>query len=201
PHLKVGSSLPAAHASVAQPPINTRASWGARAPKDPPEYGSSVKMAFVHHTVNSNSYAASDVPSILRSIQAYHMDSNGWNDIGYNFLVDRFGGVWEGRGGGIDRPVIGAHTLGFNTDSTGVAVIGDFSSTPASGSAIDGAARIIAWKLGLTNVDPAGQAVLTSSDSGSRYQAGTPVGFNAISGHRDANYTDCPGNGLYNQLK
>ena len=183
-----------------QPFINPRSSWGARPPKQAPDYASTVQVAIVHHTATSNAYSQSQVPQILQSIQAYHMDTNGWNDIGYNFLVDRFGGIWEGRGGGIDRPVTGAHTLGFNIDSTGVAIIGDFSGGPASGAGVDGTARIIAWKLGLSNVDPGGGAVLTSSDSGSRWAAGTPVGFNAISGHRDANYTDCPGNGLYNQL-
>src|SRR5205814_8139148 len=115
PPPKLATNTPSASASVPIPPINTRASWGARAPKATPGYASSVQMTFVHHTVNSNTYAQSDVPSILRSIQAYHMDSNGWDDIGYNFLVDRFGGMWEGRGGGMDQPVIGAHTLGFNT--------------------------------------------------------------------------------------
>jgi hypothetical protein len=165
-----------------------------------PEYASTVQMAFVHHTVNSNSYGPGDVPGILRAIQAYHMDSNGWNDIGYNFLVDRFGGIWEGRGGGIDRPVVGAHTLGFNTNSTGVAIIGDFTSTPAPNVSIDSAARLLAWKLGLTGADPSGTTVMTSGDSGSRWPAGTQVRLNDISGHRDANYTDCPGDGLYGQL-
>src|SRR5438067_2629809 len=124
--LHISASEPKARAAAQQPPINSRASWGARPPKTAPEYASNVQMAFVHHTASSNNYGPGDVPAILRSIQSFHMDSNGWNDIGYNFLVDKFGGLWEGRGGGIDRPVVGAHVLGFNSGSTGVALMGDF---------------------------------------------------------------------------
>jgi hypothetical protein len=194
------SSIASRASAAPQPAINSRSNWGARPPVDPPEYGSSVQMAFVHHTVNSNTYAPGDVPAMLRAIQSYHMDANGWNDIGYNFVIDRFGGIWEARGGGVDRPVVGAHTLGFNTNSTGVAILGDFGSTPAPSVAIDAAAHLIAWKLGLTGVDPGAQTVMTSGDSGSRWPAGTPVALNDISGHRDANYTDCPGDQLYAQL-
>jgi hypothetical protein len=194
------SSIVSRASAAPQPAINPRSSWGARPSKQPPEYASTVQMAFIHHTVNSNGYGPGDVPAILRAIQSYHMDTNGWNDIGYNFLIDRFGGTWEGRGGGIDRPVVGAQTLGFNTNSTGVAIIGDFGSTPAPNVAIDSAARLLAWKLGVTGVDPGGQTVMTSGDSGSRWPAGTHVTLNDVSGHRDANYTDCPGDQLYGQL-
>ena len=87
-------------------------------------------MVFVHHTDTPNGYAPGDVPAIIRSIYTYHVRSNGWNDIGYNFLVDAYGRVYEGRAGGIDRPVIGAHTEGFNTGSVGIAVIGNGSLAP-----------------------------------------------------------------------
>ena len=74
------------------------------------EYGE-VHAGFVHHTVNANNYTAAEVPAILRGIYAYHTQSRGWRDIGYNYLIDRFGRIWEGRYGGITRPVVGAHTL------------------------------------------------------------------------------------------
>jgi len=195
PRLHLKATSPPARADTTQPPINLRSAWGARPPKDPPEYASTVQMAFIHHTVNSNSYGPGDVPAILRGIQAFHMDSNGWNDIGYNFLIDRFGGIWEGRGGGIDRPVVGAQVLGFNTGSTGVAMIGDFSGGPAPGAMLDAAGRLLGWKLTLTGVDPMGANRFTSQDSssGAKYPAGTVVTLNNISGHQDANYTDCPG--------
>ena len=201
PKLRIKATSTAAHASAPLPPINSRATWGARGPKTAPEYAPTVQMAFVHHTVNSNSYAPGDVPSILRGIQAYHMDSNGWNDIGYNFLVDRFGGIWEGRDGGMDRPVIGAQVAGFNTGSTGVSVIGDFTNAAPSGAAVDAVGRLLAWKLSITNVDPNGVNNYQSSDTspGAKYPAGTVVTLNNISGHKDANFTECPAQ-LYNYL-
>ena len=195
PQLHITATESTAHAAAPMPPINTRASWGARPPVTSPEYASTVQMAFIHHTVGSNDYAPGDVPAILRGIQSYHMDTNGWNDIGYNFLIDRFGGIWEGRAGGMDKPVIGAQVLGFNTGSTGVAFLGDFTSGPAPDSMINAAGQLLAWKLSLTNVDPMGFNNFQSQDSssGAKYPAGTVVTLNNISGHQDANYTDCPG--------
>ena len=90
-----------------------------------PDYGT-VKAGFIHHTVNSNSYSPSQVPSLLRGIYAYHTQSRGWRDIGYNFLVDRFGRIWEGRYGGVTRAVVGAHTLGYNEYSFALSAIGNF---------------------------------------------------------------------------
>lgn len=188
----------AARASSA-PDVRMRTEWGARAPKTNPSYASSVKMAFVHHTADSNSYSRGDVPAMLRAIQAYHMDANGWDDIGYNALVDRFGEIWEGRGGGIDRTVIGAHTSGFNTGSTGVAVLGEFSQElppPAASAAV---ATWLAWKLPLTGVDPQGTATMTSGGN-ERYPKGTSVTFPAIAGHREARPTACPGQAFYDRL-
>ena len=102
-----------------------------------PRYADAVRMVFVHHTDTPNGYAPGDVPAIIRSIYTYHVRSNGWNDIGYNFLVDAYGRVFEGRAGGIDRPVIGAHTEGFNTGSVGIAVIGNGSLAPLTAAARD----------------------------------------------------------------
>ena len=113
-----------------QPPIVTRAGWGAveSMKRAEPHYAAAVHMVFIHHTDTPNGYAPDDVPAIIRSIYTYHVRSNGWNDIGYNFLVDAYGRIFEGRAGGIDKPVIGAHTGGFNTGSVGIAVIGNGSS-------------------------------------------------------------------------
>ncbi len=130
----VADSTPLADA-VAAPapfPIRPRSSWNVRSTST--STAASLKMAVVHHTAGSNSYTQSQVPGILRSIQAYHMDARGWSDIGYNFLVDRFGGIWEGRGGGMGRAVIGAHAAGVNTGSVGVSVIGNFTGVSRAGS-------------------------------------------------------------------
>ena len=117
-------------ASAGAPAIVPRSVWGADESirRNAPQYGSPVRLAIVHHTAGPNDYSPSQAAAIMRGIQLYHVKSNGWNDIGYNFLVDRFGTVYEGRYGGIDRDVVGAHARGFNTGSVGVAVIGTFET-------------------------------------------------------------------------
>ena len=112
-----------------------------------------MHAGFVHHTVNANDYTRAQVPAIIRGIYAYHTQSRGWCDIGYNFLVDRFGRIWEGRYGGVDRPVVGAHTLGYNDDAFAMSAIGNFDVTPAvGGDAATPTARLFAWKLSLHGV-------------------------------------------------
>ena len=96
-----------------------------------PSYGT-VKTGFIHHTVNANNYTAEQVPALLRGIYAYHTQSRGWRDIGYNFLVDRFGRIWEGRWGGVNRAVVGAHTLGYNEVSFAMSAIGNFDIAAAA---------------------------------------------------------------------
>ena len=81
------------------------------------------------------------------AIYAYHVKGNHWSDIGYNFLVDRFGRLWEGRYGGIDRAVVGAHTGGFNVDSFAVSAIGNYDKVAAPPVMVDSIARLMAWKL------------------------------------------------------
>jgi hypothetical protein len=127
--------------------------------------------------------------------------SNGWNDIGYNFLVDRFGQIFEGRAGGVDQAVIGAQAIGWNSVSTGIAIIGTFEGVPAPPAALAAVASIIRWKLPLHGAPTAGTVALVSSGgSGNRYARGTAVRLNRIGGHRDGCSTDCPGTSLYGQL-
>ncbi|HUR48101.1 MAG TPA: N-acetylmuramoyl-L-alanine amidase [Acidimicrobiales bacterium] len=187
-----------AGALVARPEIHTRGEWVAREPKVAPTYGA-VKVGFVHHTVGANEYTAAEVPGIIRSIQAYHMDANGWDDIGYNFLVDRFGRVWEGRGGGIEHSVIGAHAGGFNTNSTGVAVLGTFTDVAAPVAATAAVSRLLSWKLPFHGSDPASQSAIQSKGS-TRYAEGQVVTLPNVSGHRDVSQTSCPGNRLYERV-
>ncbi len=174
------------------PAISLRSSWGAREAKTAPTIASQLKMGFVHHTVSTNDYAAAEVPAMLRGIQAYHMDVNGWDDIGYNFLVDRFGGIWEGRAGGTTRNVVGAHAAGFNTSSVGVAVLGDFRAVAPSAASVTAVGQLLGWRLELAGVEQKGTAIMPEGD-GTR-------SFAAISGHRDAAATECPGQELYARL-
>ena len=197
-----------AFAGESQPGIRTRAQWGAdeslrtfNSGCGTPSYSATIKVGFVHHTDTPNNYAPADVPGMLRGIYAYHVKTNGWCDIGYNFLVDRFGVVWEGRYGGIAKPVFGAHTGGFNKDSFAASLLGTYSSVTPSAATIAAVDRLYAWKLGLHYRDPLGKAVLTSAGGvNTKYAAGTQVSFNTVSGHRDVGNTTCPGDAAYSQL-
>ncbi|MFV0134051.1 FG-GAP-like repeat-containing protein [Streptomyces sp. HMX87] len=196
--------------TVTRPPITGRAQWGADESKveDPPSYLDSVQAVFVHHTVGSNSYSCAQSASIVRGIMAYHTDVNGWNDIGYNFLVDKCGQIFEGRGGGADLPVQGAHTYGFNSYSTGIAVLGDFHGDPAGGvpagrpsrAALESVARVAAWKLGQYGGDPNGTVTLTAKGDTGVWKNGEQATLRTISGHRDGYATECPGSAMYAKL-
>ena len=184
-----------------KPTIITRAQWGANEAirRAAPSYADNVHFAIVHHTAGSNSYTASQSAAIVRAIEVYHVKANGWNDIGYNFLVDKYGQIFEGRYGGIDKPVVGAHAQGFNTGSVGIAVIGDYGSSRIGDAARRALVRLLAWRLDVAHVDPL--STLTWLSGGNpRFPVGVPVFLRAISGHRDTGFTDCPGNALYAQL-
>ncbi len=192
----------ATKAQAQLPSIILRAAWGADSvpPRGAPDYAE-VHMAFVHHTVTANDYGPEDSAGIVLGIARYHRDSNGWNDIGYAFLVDKYGQIFEGRAGGIDQAVVGAQAQGWNSVSTGIATLGDFTSIPQTPEGLDAVARLIAWKLGVHAVPTEGQVTLTSGGgTANRYPLGTPVTFERISGHRDGGKTSCPGDLQYTQL-
>jgi N-acetylmuramoyl-L-alanine amidase len=192
-----------ATAATSQPPMITRARWGAdeRIRRGPPSYASTVRAAFVHHTVQANTYSKADSAALVRADYVYHVKTRGWNDIGYNFLVDRFGQVFEGRYGGATRAVVGACTAGFNTSTSCVALLGTFTATRPPAPMMGALTRLLAWKLDLGHVDPQGTTVLTSAGGGtSRYAKGTRVRLRTISGHRDTSFTSCPGDAAYRLL-
>jgi hypothetical protein len=186
------------------PPIITRAQWGAneairRNRKKGPKIADNVHIAIVHHTAGTNSYTRAQSAAIVRGIETYHVLGNGWDDIGYNFLVDKYGQIFEGRYGGMEKAVVGAHALGFNFGAVGVALLGNYNSasmTPAERTAL---VNLLAWRLDLAHLDPLSQ--VTRISAGNPYYAkGTSVTLRAISGHRDTYPTSCPGNNVYAQL-
>ncbi|MBC7375181.1 MAG: N-acetylmuramoyl-L-alanine amidase [Frankiales bacterium] len=190
-----GVSEPAAYARAAGvPPIRTRAQWGADESlrRQAPSYASSVRAVIVHHTASSNDYSPADVPRLLRGFYAYHVTSQGWSDIGYNLLVDRFGTVWEGRAGGVDRAVIGAHAGGFNTGTAGISMIGTFETVAPTAAQLEAVAQAAAWKLSLGGVDPRGTVRMVSG-GGTKWPAGTVVTLPTVLGHRQVSATSCPG--------
>jgi hypothetical protein len=207
PHASAASlplAAPVLAAGAGQPPIIARRAWaqGISPPKVAPEYGA-VRMAFVHHTDNPNGYAPGEVPAMIRAIYVFHRYVNGWNDIGYNFVLDLYGRIFEARAGGIDEPVVGAQTGGYNLVSTGVAVLGTFTSVAPTAAARGALERLLAWKLSLHGLPAEGSVIVRVNPAGasySRFPANTLVPLPRIAGHRDADATECPGNVLYREL-
>jgi uncharacterized protein with LGFP repeats len=193
--------LPNAVTPPGQPPaVITRAQWGADESMKCPNtvYDNGVRAGIVHHTAGSNDYGPQDSAAIVRSIYAYHTRTLGWCDIAYNALVDKYGQVFEGRAGGMDRPVEGAHTGGFNKNTWAVAMLGNFDVEPPTPILIRTVGRLLGWRLGLDHVDPRGTVVLTS-DGGSftHFPRGATPTLPSIFTHRDVGITECPGNAAY----
>ncbi|WP_127468321.1 N-acetylmuramoyl-L-alanine amidase [Streptomyces sp. B27] len=184
-----------------RPKIITRKGWGAdeKLRERNFAYTKTVKAAFVHHSATGNNYTCKQAPSVLRSIYRYHVKSSGWRDFGYNFAVDKCGNIYEGRAGGVSKAVLGAHTLGFNTNTMGIAVLGSYGSTNPPAAAVTAVSKLTAWKLGLFGANPKGKVTLVSGGS-NKYKAGVKVRMNVISGHRDGFATECPGARLYKKL-
>ena len=193
----------AAEALTRRPRIITRNQWGAdpRLMNCTPLVADFLNMGFVHHTAGSNSYSQSQADDVVRGIYAYHTKGRGWCDIGYNFLVDRFGDVFEGRSGGVTNDVIGAAQAGFNTGAFSVSVMGTFDDVGPPAAAVGALQRLLAWRLDIGHVNPSAWTVMTSGGgSTTRYPAGTRVRLRTISGHRDTGLTACPGTVLYGML-
>ena len=189
------SATPAV-ASPGQPRIVTRAEWGANESwrDGTPNYSSRVRFGVVHHTAGTNNYTQSEAKAVVRGVYAYHTKSRGWSDIGYQFLIDKFGTIYEGRYGGITKGVMGAHAGGFNTSSFGVSLMGDYAKADTTAAQFESLADLLAWKFELHHIDPLGTLYRTSAGS-SRYSSGTVVKLNNLSGHRDVSSTTCPAGG------
>jgi hypothetical protein len=196
---------PQTTSKVAQPPIVTRAQWGADESirQGTPEFAPITKL-IVHHTDTENNDP--DPASTVRAIYAYHVQTRGWNDIGYNFLIDESGRIYEGRYArtyaageaptGEDvygNGVIGAHALNANTGSVGVALLGTFDAQQPTAAALSALESLLAWKADRHHIDPEGATPYRMGD-------GTTRTFGNISGHRDTSETDCPGDKTYDLL-
>ena len=196
--------LPAASADAAPTGLlgglRSRADWGADESirRGSPTYASRVEAVVVHHTAGGNDYAPGDVPARIRADYAYHVKSRGWSDLGYNLVVDKYGGIWEGRAGGLDRAVIGSHAQGFNTGTLGVSLLGDMTRATPTPEAVQAMSRVAAFAGAHWRFDPAGSVVLTSRGS-PRYSSGTRVTLGRVHGHKDTGQTACPGS-LYDRL-
>jgi hypothetical protein len=198
----IGHGSPAV-AQPDQPAMVTRAEWGGDAclggEAPDRDYADRVELAFIHHTdhgSNSNGYGPNDGKDLVYAICSYHVNVREWSDIGYNFLVDKYGTIYEGRGGGIEAGVIGAHTGGFNSYSTGIAFVGDHTASAPTDAAQTALRRLVAWKLDIHHVDALGTVTLESLGS-TKFPEDTIVTFPTVAGHRDASLTSCPGGACY----
>ena len=192
---------PVAVLAPGQPPsVISRTQWGADEAMTcgATRYDNGIRAGIVHHTAGSNDYSPEDSAAIVRAIYAYHTRTLGWCDIAYNALVDKYGQVFEGRAGGIDKPVEGSHTGGFNRNTWGVAMLGDFDAVRPTDIQLRNVGRLLGWRLGLDHVDPRGTVNLQSSGGEyTSFGAGQTVTLPTIFTHRDVGPTDCPGTQAY----
>lgn len=197
---------------AARPVIRPRSDWASGGWKSGtsgcgsgPTVAPSLKHAVVHHTASTNSYTAAPVPGLIDGIYRYHTASLGWCDIAYNFVVDKFGTIWQGRSGDVAKPVVGGHAMGFNTGSVGVTLLGQFEpgASPAAAepttAMLDSAAKVLAWKLSLHGLDPKGSVTVVSGGN-SKYPAGRSVTLPVINYHRLSSDTACPGANVINRF-
>ncbi|MFD7285019.1 N-acetylmuramoyl-L-alanine amidase [Streptomyces sp. NPDC059863] len=207
-----------------QPDVKLRKDWGADETLADPGYKTqpSIKAAVIHHTVTgNNSYTQEQVPQIINGIYVQHIKVLGYGDFPYHFIVDRFGGIWEGRKGSIEmRPgteipgILGGHASGFNTNTFGVAMLGNFEPNNSEGgedtgpdpkptdAMVKSLADVLAWKTGQYQLNPEGSTQLVSAGGGGTnpHPVGTVLDVPVISSHRDVNVTACPGAKLYEML-
>lgn len=190
--LSVAPSSSQAAGSAAQPTIVSRSSWGARSPSCTLTQMSTLNRAVVHHTAGDSDFNTTSLDAskaIVRAIQNSHMDGNGWCDIGYHFLVDKLGNIFEGRSGSLTGYPQGAHD-NTNTNSFGFNVMGNFASGHQTPTAIQLSKLydVVAWKM------PSGW----SPYGGGSYAGKSGVGY--VCGHRDVYATECPGDNVYSKI-
>lgn len=205
-----GSMLPAEAASATTgpelgpgaPTIIRRSQWGAKESlTSGVSTAAGIRSVVVHHTEGSNTYGRKDSPQILRGILSYHTQSLGWADIGYNVLIDKYGQVFEGRHGGLNLNVIGAHCLGYNNGTFGVSIMGSYKTSGPPTAARKALAHVIGWRLlGAFRTKVSEKSSFTVTSANVTHKKGSTISLPRIFAHRDVNYTDCPGNAFYAKM-
>ncbi|MFD4352998.1 N-acetylmuramoyl-L-alanine amidase [Nocardia sp. NPDC058518] len=182
------------------PKVITRAQWGADESIrcQEPTYDDGLGGITVHHTAGRNDYSRSESAGIVRAIYAYHAETLGWCDVGYNAMVDQYGQIFEGRYGGLDRAVQGAHAGGFNENTAGVALMGNYETEEPSKEAINAIGKFIGWRSKLAGINPKGTTTMYSEGTEfTPYAYDEAVDLPVVFAHRDVGNTDCPGDAAY----
>ncbi|CAM3949552.1 N-acetylmuramoyl-L-alanine amidase [Corynebacterium frankenforstense] len=185
------------------PSIVSRGGWGANESKRcmSPQIDDHVSALTIHHTAGSNNYSRAQAAAQVRGIYNYHAVTLGWCDIGYNALVDKYGTIYEGRYGGLTKAVQGAHAGGFNQNTWGISMIGDYTSTTPPEATIEAVGKLAGWRAAVAGFDPTGRSThYSEGTSYTKYPAGTPVTLPNIFAHRDVGRTTCPGDAGYAQM-
>lgn len=186
--------------SVPVPDIRPRSAWTDAAPVSPLE-AEDVRFLIVHHTASSTQHEPEKVDGILRGIRSFHVEGRGWSDIAYNFLIDRYGVVWEGRAGSLDEPVAGDATGGNQGFTQLVCLIGDFTDELPTEAAQQSLVDTLAWLADRYEIDvQPGTTISFLSRGSNRWPEGTEVVTSPIAGHRDMSLTSCPGDAFYPML-
>ncbi len=185
------------------PRVITRDQWGADESIrcQEPTYDDGLGGITVHHTAGRNDYSKGESAGIVRAIYAYHSKTLGWCDMGYNALVDKYGQIFEGRYGGLNEPVQGAHAGGFNENTSGVAIMGDYQAEQPTDASIEATGKFVGWRAKIAGLDPQGQTTMYSEGTEfTPYARGEEVKLPVVFAHRDVGNTSCPGDAAYGQM-
>ena len=184
--------------------IAPRSAWGSDLPPTGPIVPENdVRFLLVHHTAGANSYAADEVPGILRGIYGFHTSpEKGWPDVADNFFVDRYGGIWEGRAGSLDGPVQGDATGGSQGFAQLCCFLGDHSLEPPTVEATASMTALLAFLSDRHGIATAPGTETSFISRGSNlWPSGSEVTTATIAGHRDMSATACPGDFAYSLVK
>lgn len=202
------STVAASTVSAPMPAIISRSQWGAdeSLSRSGPKIAPTIKAAFIHHTASQSNYTPEEAPAQMRNLYTYFTKGLKYSDMAYNFIVDRFGRLYEGRGGGMDKAIVGGHTAGFNDQTFAISALGNFQTfkpnDPEMVAMVDSVSSLLAWKLSMNHRDPNGSTTLVSDSSAgtSKYKPGETADAFVVGGHGDIGSTSCPGKYLEAQL-
>ncbi|EEW51250.1 N-acetylmuramoyl-L-alanine amidase [Corynebacterium efficiens YS-314] len=187
--------------SDGMPRVISRAGWGASSNQCNTTIDSGVSAITIHHTAGSNDYTPAESAARMRGYHNYHANTLGWCDIGYHALVDKYGTIYEGRAGGMNRAVRGAHAGGFNENTWAISMMGNYENVTPPAATVQAVGELAGWRAKVAGFEPKGYDTHYSEGSSyTFYPYGAAVSLPNIFAHRDVGTTSCPGNSGYAQM-